>query len=219
MLNVYFHILDEVTRPIYEKLRGWRPKGIKLWLNSEEMGRAEALPKDICFIDHPVKGDDLCSYCWDVEHTAVTLLSGGLHHLAAWQEVYPKSFICIDSEVHRHNRLVLFRDAVHRDDYPNEFVHVPCFNGWEGLLAHLENQGFLRFSLEDPRRFTRTNTIVQGAPVYREISTGNHWYLDNFHKTHYEVFDASGNHHLGEADLDGNLDRKKKDRNKRVDIN
>lgn len=219
MLNVYFHVLDEVTRPIYKKLRDWRPKEIKLWLNREEMGRAEALPRDIRIIDHPVNGDDLCSYRWDVADVAVTQLFDGLHHLAAWQEEYPDSFICIDHVAPFKNRLVLFRDAVHRDDHPKGFMQVPCFNGWEGLLAYLESQGFFRFSLEDSRRFTRTNTVVQGAPVYRENSTGYYWYRDNFHKTHYEVFDASGNHHLGEADLDGNLDKKKKDRNKRIDIN
>lgn len=218
MLNVYFHVLDEVTRPIYKKLRDWRPQGIKLWLNNEEMGRAEALPRDIRIIGHPVKGDDLCTYHWDVEQTAVTQLFDGLHHLAAMLEMYPESSICIDSRAYLNNRLVLFRDAVHRDDHPKGFMQVPCFNGWEGLLAYLESQGFFRFSLEDSRRFTRTNVVEQGALVYRENSTGYYWYRDNLHKTHYEVFDASGRHHLGEADLDGNLDRKKKDRNKRIDI-
>ena len=35
-----------------------------------------------------------------------------------------------------------------------------------------------------------------------------------FHKTHYEVFDSTGKKHLGEADMDGNLDEDKSDTSK-----
>lgn len=39
-----------------------------------------------------------------------------------------------------------------------------------------------------------------------------------FHKTHYEVFDSTGKIHLGEADLEGNLDVTKKDKSKKAII-
>lgn len=55
---------------------------------------------------------------------------------------------------------------------------------------------------------------VQGATVYKEKSTGYYWYLDNFHKTHYEVFDKTGKKHIGEANLDGKIDFSRADSKK-----
>ncbi|GHT38307.1 hypothetical protein AGMMS49965_01230 [Bacteroidia bacterium] len=67
-----------------------------------------------------------------------------------------------------------------------------------------------RFTLLDNiERFRQTNRIEQGQRVYQEISTNNYWYLDNLHKTHYEVYNAKAEH-LGEASLQGNLDESKK---------
>ena len=49
--------------------------------------------------------------------------------------------------------------------------------------------------LENEYRFRKTNKPPQqGKPVYEEISTKRYWYLDNLHKTHYEVFDNTGKH-------------------------
>jgi hypothetical protein len=64
------------------------------------------------------------------------------------------------------------------------------------------------FSLKNRTQFTRTSLFRQGKPVYRELATGNYWYLDNLHKNHFEVFDANEDH-LGIADLKGNLDTTK----------
>ena len=144
------------------------------------------------------------------------MLSDGLKHLTTWHEMYQENFICIDHTLPPKNRLVLFRDAVHKEDYPKGFIHVPCFNDLDKLLDYLKSQGFFQFSLEDSKRFTKTSFVIQGAPVYQENNTKHYWYRDNLHKTHYEVFDSNGKNHLGEADLDGNLDSSKKDKSKRA---
>ena len=44
------------------------------------------------------------------------------------------------------------------------------------------------FSLKDKTRFNKTTLIFQGQSIYQEASTNYYWYLDNFHKKHYEVF-------------------------------
>lgn len=219
MLNIYFHVLDEVTRPIYKELRNLRPKGIKLWFNSADYDKIGVQPKDLRLIDHNVKDDELCCFLWDIKKTEVVPLyddDDGLKHLAVWHEAYQNNFICIDRSVPPKNRLVLFRDAVHKEDHPKGFIQVPCFNELGKLIDYLKSQGFFKFSLEDSTKFTKTAYVIQGAPVYQENSTKYYWYLDNFHKTHYEVFDSNGKNHLGEADLDGNLDKSKKDKSKKA---
>ncbi|MCL1493049.1 MAG: hypothetical protein M1G31_20150 [Pseudanabaena sp. Salubria-1] len=58
--------------------------------------------------------------------------------------------------------------------------------------------------LKDTTRFEKTSIICQGRSVYREISTQYFWYLDNLHKSHFEIFDPTGKHHIRLGDLEGN---------------
>jgi hypothetical protein len=69
--------------------------------------------------------------------------------------------------------------------------------------------------LENEYRFARTQEMVHGQAVYKEIETNRWWYLDNLHKDHYEVFDSKG-HHLGEANLQGEIDSSKKTDGKKI---
>jgi hypothetical protein len=75
--------------------------------------------------------------------------------------------------------------------------------------------------LRNMRRFERIGLPRQGGrALYKERDTGYIWYVDNLHygaSSHIEVFDSAG-FHVGEADLAGNLDRSKRDPNKRIDI-
>jgi hypothetical protein len=67
-----------------------------------------------------------------------------------------------------------------------------------------------QYALSDnTERFCRTGQSRQGQTVYREITTGNYWYLDNLHKIHCEVFNSTGEH-IGIADLQGNIDDSKR---------
>lgn len=69
-------------------------------------------------------------------------------------------------------------------------------------------------------RFVLKTQIVQGRKIYRELNTGYYWYVDNFHSgasAHLEVFDNTGRH-LGEADLQGNINLEKRDPAKTINI-
>lgn len=58
--------------------------------------------------------------------------------------------------------------------------------------------------LKDTTRFEKTSIICQGRSVYQEISTQYFWYLDNLHRSHFEIFDPTGKHHIRVGDLEGN---------------
>ena len=57
--------------------------------------------------------------------------------------------------------------------------------------------------LKDTARFEKTSIICQGKSVYREIATQNLWYLDNLHRSHFEIFDPTGKRHIRLGNLDG----------------
>ncbi len=74
--------------------------------------------------------------------------------------------------------------------------------------------------LRDTQRFQKTQNIYDGRSIYREIQNNRYWYVDNFHygqASHIEVFNAQGDH-IGESDLNGNIDETKKDSNKMIDL-
>jgi mRNA-degrading endonuclease YafQ of YafQ-DinJ toxin-antitoxin module len=74
--------------------------------------------------------------------------------------------------------------------------------------------------LRDTQRFQKTQNLYDGRSVYREVQSDRYWYVDNFHygqASHIEVFNAQGDH-IGESDLDGNIDETKKDSNKMIDL-
>jgi hypothetical protein len=73
------------------------------------------------------------------------------------------------------------------------------------------------FSLRDSSQFTKVPRTEQGQSVYRENSTGHYWYLDNFHKDHFEIFDSEGIH-IGIADLQGQVNTGKRDAAKRFNL-
>lgn len=84
-----------------------------------------------------------------------------------------------------------------------------AFEEW--VQDKLDSRDFLERNSE---RFKRTGYYFQGATVYIENETKNYWYLDSFHKNHYEVFDNQGKH-LGEADLSGIINTNKQDKAKK----
>jgi hypothetical protein len=74
--------------------------------------------------------------------------------------------------------------------------------------------------LRDTQRFQKTQILYYGRSVYREVQSDRYWYVDNFHygqASHIEVFNAQRDH-IGESDLDGNIDETKKDSNKMIDL-
>lgn len=75
--------------------------------------------------------------------------------------------------------------------------------------------------LRNSQRFQKTTNRYDGRAVYSEIATGRYWYVDNLHSgkaAHLEVFDKTGQLHLGEADLQGNIDESRCDNDKTLKI-
>jgi hypothetical protein len=98
----------------------------------------------------------------------------------------------------------------------------------DGVETKEDFEKWFNLSPVDPEKWLKTELLfqkttfqVQGKPIYKHLQTGQYWYIDNFHKQqqgnrHFEVFDASGKNHLGEADLNGNLDITKADNRKKL---
>jgi hypothetical protein len=73
--------------------------------------------------------------------------------------------------------------------------------------------------LRDKQRFQKTSFRCQGRAIYSEVATDRYWYVDNLHfgkSAHLEVFNQAKSH-VGEADIEGNIDESKRDQNKRLD--
>jgi hypothetical protein len=88
-----------------------------------------------------------------------------------------------------------------------------AFEQW--VIDKLDNRNFLE---RNSHRFKKTaRASGQGTVIYQELETGNYWYFDNFHKTHFEVFNPL-NEHLGEADLRGILNTTKQDKTKKINF-
>jgi hypothetical protein len=74
--------------------------------------------------------------------------------------------------------------------------------------------------LHNKERFRKSSKIFQGRNIYVEKDTGHYWYIDNRHprqSAHFEVFDTQRKH-IGEANLDGDIDISKRDPNKKLKI-
>ncbi len=72
--------------------------------------------------------------------------------------------------------------------------------------------------LREKERFQKTSLRYDGRAIYCEVATVRYWYVDNLHygkAAHLEVFNQAGSH-IGEADLEGNIDESKRDKNKTI---
>lgn len=108
---------------------------------------------------------------------------------------------------------LVFKDALHKPGLPEKFAHIPYVKDLPELELWLATHQIKSFSLLDKNIFRRTSEVQQGKPVFEEIATGRYWYLDNFHKNEYEVFNSERKH-IGVANLEGMLDESKKKKNR-----
>lgn len=219
-INVYIKTVDAVTIPIISQLRHIRHPNLILWIDEEYRNNKLFLHwKDKHIIEHPLLKPEIVCHEWDVDSCAVLpYINNGMRHVLSRCCTEHVDFIIVDSVSHPKNRITLFRDAPHHADLPDRFFKFPSFCSIDPLLDYCEVNGFLPFTLKDESCFLPATGIspVQGAVVYKEIKTGRYWYRDMLHKNHYEVFDKTGQTHLGEADMDGNLDLSKSDSRKKL---
>lgn len=112
----------------------------------------------------------------------------------------------------------VIKDATHYNELPT-LITIPItnnefeFSEWHSSLLTPN------FSLKDKTRFEVTAYKWNKQKIYREKNNGKYWYYDFFHNknmNHYEVFSQAGVH-LGEADMEGEIDTNKADSMKRID--
>lgn len=82
-------------------------------------------------------------------------------------------------------------------------IELDCIENKEALKLWLDlSISPLDVFLRNTDRFVRTSFKQQGATVFQEITTSNYWYIDNFHRNEFEVFNST-KQHIGVANIDG----------------
>ena len=214
-LNVYFKLIDDTTLPILAELRNHRYKSIKYWINP--VYTPHSYIRDYNDIKHERIDYQLTCFDWNIDLGVAEPQNEGLEHLVSRFLTDGTKFVIVDNCQHSGNQLVFFQDSSHLKDFPQGFVKVPCFCNFQDLFDYSISEKIFSFSFENNAYFQKINKTVQGKNVYKEKKNNRYWYLDNLHKNHYEVFDNTGIH-LGEANLEGELDTTKKDKNKTITI-
>jgi len=219
MLNVFIeHINDEIKDQI-KIARRHRLKDIKL-VCDENIRRTPSICnfKDVITLKGSTSGVN--SYCWNVETSAVICIQNSFVLLTKLIDSNKLNCVILDSNTYPKDRKSFFLDAIHCDNLPNQFYNLPVFHTYADIINYGVEKGFVKsFCLEDKNSFQKTTIApVQGQIVYKNLKTGYYWYLDNFHKDHYEVFDQTGKNHLGEADMNGNLFPNSADKNKHITL-
>lgn len=219
-INVYFKVIDEITLPILLWIHKVRSRNIQIWYDKNIKGDKAVISKIKTKLDIEFEGTDgsISFFEWQLSQNGVECLYCGLKDLISRNCSHKTDFIIIDNISRSNSQMILFRDAVHKAELPDLFLKIPCFTSVDEIYDYCKIQGIFAFSLEDKTKFSYENGIdpVQGAKVYKEISTGKLWYIDMLHKDHYEVFDSTGKIHIGEASIDGQIDTSKKDSNKKA---
>lgn len=134
------------------------------------------------------------------------------------QEIIECNSISIVKNNDTQNQIQL--DSIDKKVGLQNWLEVSCqlsqFNYDESYSAPpTDTQTILR----DTNRFERTQSQYDGRIIYKDKETGYLWYVDNLHygkSAHLEVFDKTGRNHIGESDLEGNIDRAKSDKKKRI---
>lgn len=156
---------------------------------------------------------------WNLDNCSISHIGKMLKELTERKLNFPTEkniFINLRSTITAcRDRIFTFRDAKHSIISPDFFLHIEYVTDDAELDLWLSTHHIKKFSLFDKNKFVKTSKIVQGKSVYEELETGYFWYLDNFHKNHYEVFENLSTH-LGEADLEGSIDRSKRDNTKTI---
>lgn len=127
VLNVYFRILDDTTLPILEELRNYRYKSINYWINPLHLQDHShiGLIRNFKHIIHNSINKELTCYDWNINECSVIPQMDGVEHLVSRCVSDGADFVCIDNRNHPGNQMVLFQDAVHLEDYPNQFIKIP----------------------------------------------------------------------------------------------
>lgn len=116
--------------------------------------------------------------------------------------------LCFDHNFStRHDEIHVIKDLINGANLPTIII-INSVGSDVSFVRWLSTLPAGRFSLKANPDFQPLDRYWNKERIYRQISTGHHWYFDYYHKdnrVHYEVFDATGETHLGEADENGAL--------------
>lgn len=153
---------------------------------------------------------------WDVDNVSTSYEMGAYFTLAHKPDF--DKFVLLDDVIYPKGYKTFFLDKVKDCNYPDRFYKLPSFSTYSDVLSYGISKNFIKpFSLENKKKFQKTKLIEQGAFVYKELTTGYFWYLDNLHKDHYEVFDSNGKH-IAEAGMDGKMNPKRQIKGRTIQV-
>ena len=116
--------------------------------------------------------------------------------------------ICLGNSINaQREELHIIKDAVHDNTLP-KLIIVNATSSDVGFVKWVTTLPVGKFSLKNNPNFEPLEKFWKKERIYKQVGTNQHWYFDFNHKDnkiHYEVFDNTGNTHLGEADENGTM--------------
>ena len=153
---------------------------------------------------------------WDV-NCGIASYDNNVYFALAQKQNF-NNYVLLDNTNHPKGCKTFFLEKAIDSNYPDRFYKLPSFATYFDVLNYGISKNFIKpFSLENKKRFQKTKLIEQGAFVYKELTTGYFWYLDNLHKDHYEVFDSNGKH-IAEADMNGKMNPKRQIKGRTIQV-
>ena len=213
-VNIYVYEPSAASVKVAKKVRDWGTSKVRLWVSCDDVKNCEASVRRVIehwrdrkFVDQNVQVDNSIQYYeWHMSSVQVEVIaSDGLKALIQRYMKQKMEFAVLGDSAKCKGRMTCFVDAPQLMDLPDAWQKFQWLTSYDEVLRFCREQGVFDFDLTDTHYFSPTGKIIQGAQVYKELSTGNLVYLDNLHKTHYEVFSLTGKH-LGEMSMNGILD-------------
>lgn len=212
--HIFFENLCDESIAILRQIRK-EQLPVKLWLANDDLGlRKKHRMRDVGLIEHEETDRAAGCYAWDAATATITPMYNGAEHLPAHINQVGDKFVYVCIPAPQRGCMIIFQDGLHHHEYPKGFFKIPAFGDFQTLKNYLDGLPEI-FELNNNPRFRSTGKEYQGKVIYQEKDTQYYWYLDNFHRTHYEVFNNIGEH-IGEADLNGNINFKKKEKKKKL---
>lgn len=221
IVNILIPTITSPIREIIDELWSIRSKKLKLWIPQDVLAKdGQYNQSALVALENNIKPDlGLACYKWNINNTEILPIERLYNYWIARYDDNQKWAI-LTEEDNPKQILSLFLDAKHKPELPDKWYRYKCYSDRESIISFCAESGALDFALCRGARFEKAGvvTAIKGAVVYKEIETGYFWYLDTFHRDHYEVFDFVGNH-IGEADIqNGIIDKTKADKNKHLKL-
>lgn len=127
--------------------------------------------------------------------------------------------ICLGNSLNtKREELHIIKDAVHENTLP-KLIIVNATSGDVGFVKWMTTLHPGKFSLKNNPNFEPLEKFWKKERIYKHVLTNHHWYFDFKHKDnkiHYEVFNSTGDTHLGEADENGTMKEGTQSNSKRI---